>query len=71
MKTCKRLWAVWAYAAKRKMIGGQILQRDQGKIKFLMDVGLDYLTLARLPEHYRRRSAENPSCDTDWFGLVG
>ena len=31
MKTCKHLWAVWI----------------QARIKFLMDVGLDYLTLAR------------------------
>ena len=29
------------------MIGGQILKEIQARIKFLMDVGLDYLTLAR------------------------
>ncbi len=29
------------------MIGGQILKEIKGRIQFLMDVGLDYLTLAR------------------------
>ncbi len=29
------------------MIGGQILKEIRGRIQFLMDVGLDYLTLAR------------------------
>ena len=32
---------------QQKMIGGQILKEIQARIKFLMDVGLDYLTLAR------------------------
>lgn len=32
---------------QKKMIGGQILKEIQARIKFLMDVGLDYLTLAR------------------------
>ncbi len=36
-----------------------------------MDVGLDYLTLARAPEPFRRRSAENPSCHTDRFRSGG
>ena len=29
------------------MIGGQILKEIRARIQFLMDVGLDYLTLAR------------------------
>ena len=31
----------------QEMIGGQILKEIRARIKFLMDVGLDYLTLAR------------------------
>ncbi len=32
---------------QQKMIGGQILKEIQARTKFLLDVGLDYLTLAR------------------------
>ncbi|MGN1267029.1 MAG: excinuclease ABC subunit UvrA, partial [Dorea sp.] len=32
---------------QQELIGGQILKEIQARIKFLMDVGLDYLTLAR------------------------
>ena len=32
---------------QQMLIGGQILKEIQARIKFLMDVGLDYLTLAR------------------------
>ena len=32
---------------QQQLIGGQILKEIQARIKFLMDVGLDYLTLAR------------------------
>lgn len=35
------------------LIGGQILKEIRARIKFLMDVGLDYLTLAALPEHFQ------------------
>ena len=31
----------------QQMIGGQILKEIRARIQFLMDVGLDYLTLAR------------------------
>ena len=54
------------------LIGEQILKEINARIQFLMDVGLDYLTLARATGSFvRRRSSENPSGDADWVRPCG
>ena len=50
------------------LIGEQILKEIKARIQFLLDVGLDYLTLARATgDTVRRGSAENPAGNSDWF----
>ena len=52
----------------QQLIGNQILKEIKARIRFLMDVGLDYLTLARATGTLIRwRSTENSSCNTDWI----
>ena len=50
------------------MIGGQILKEIRARIQFLMDVGLDYLTLARATGTLSGGEAQTyPSGDPDRF----
>ena len=35
------------FSGQKKMIADQILQEIEGRLQFLIDVGLDYLTLSR------------------------
>ena len=51
----------------QELIGGQILKEIKARIGFLMDVGLDYLTLARATGSFRERGSAYPSGNTDWF----
>lgn len=49
------------------LIGGQILKEINSRIQFLMDVGLNYLTLGRATEHCPAEKTENSSGDSDRF----
>ena len=53
------------------MIGGQILKEIKARIQFLMDVGLDYLTLARatgsFPGERHRGSGWLRRSDPAWW----
>jgi len=58
----------------QQMIGGQILKEIRARIQFLMDVGLDYLTLARatgtLSAARHSESVWRPRSVQDWLELL-
>ena len=54
------------------LIGGQILKEINSRIQFLMDVGLNYLTLGRSTEHFREERHRGIRLATQiGSGLVG
>ena len=56
----------------QKMIGEQILKEIRARISFLIDVGLDYLSLSRATgTPFRRRGTANPSGDPDRLRTCG
>ena len=57
---------------KDQKIAAQILKEICARLKFLQDVGLNYLTLLRSRHNpIRRRSPTYPLGNADWFGLAG
>ena len=54
------------------LIARQIFKEIRERLGFLVDVGLDYLTLDRVGQHaLRRRGAANPAGDADRLQLMG
>ena len=53
---------------QQHLIGDQVLKEIRARVGFLMDVGLDYLSLSRATGTLIRwRSTANPTCNPDWF----
>ncbi|MBK6507084.1 MAG: hypothetical protein IPG02_15845 [Ignavibacteria bacterium] len=51
---------------ERKMIvATQIIKEIRSRLDFLLNVGLDYLSLDRSARTFRRRGAENTACYSD------
>ena len=48
-------------------IGHEVLKEIKERLKFLKDVGLDYITLDRSREVFRWRSSANTLSNTNWF----
>ena len=54
---------------KNKTIGIQIIKELNARLSFLIDVGLNYLTLSRSSRNFiRRRISKNKTCYTNRFG---
>ncbi len=43
----KKVVTAWRFSAREKRIAGELIREVQGRLQFLCDVGLTYLTLAR------------------------
>ena len=51
---------------RERQIGRQVLKEIRARLGFLVDVGLDYLTIDRTVVHaVRRRGAAHPAGDAD------
>ena len=57
---------------QQELIGHQILKEIRARLRFLVNVGLEYLSLARATGTLiRRRGAADSSGDADWLGSGG
>jgi excinuclease UvrABC ATPase subunit len=55
-------------SGQRAQIAEKVLKEIGDRLKFLVNVGLNYLTLSRSAETLRRRSPAYPSGEPDWRG---
>ena len=55
---------------RQRKIGTEVIKEIRTRISFLLDVGLEYLSLNRASGNpIRRRIATNPTGHTDWFAV--